>query len=88
MTSNRVCGCKKLVNKLYKETLQTCLCGWTVWHGSSSFAKKYVHLWLEHNTFSNADILQGSVATCLSCGEIFSCHFPVNLLADPSVKVF
>jgi len=36
--------------------------------------------------FLDTEILQGSVATCLMCGEMFSDDFKENLLISPSLK--
>jgi len=49
---------------------------------------------LNHNTcfrfslFSELNILQGTVATPLTCGGIFTTDFIVNLLVSMSVKNF
>jgi len=36
------------------------------------------------SNFLNTDISQGSVGTCLRCGEIFTDHFTANLLMNLS----
>jgi len=38
--------------------------------------------------FSDITISQGSVATCLRCGGIFSYHFTANLSPSLTVKEF
>lgn len=42
----------------------------------------------EHDNFCNTDILQGSVATCLRCGGMFSNYFTADLLENLTVKEF
>jgi len=46
------------------------------------------HLPPENDNFYTKHILQGSVATHLRCGGIFSNHFTRNLLPSPPVKEF
>jgi len=38
-----------------------------------------LHSVLEHGSFSNINISQGSVATCLSCCGTFNKNFTANL---------
>jgi len=38
--------------------------------------------------FSGINISQGSVATCLRCGEIFGYHFTANLSLSLTIKEF
>jgi len=38
--------------------------------------------------FSDIDVSQGSVATCLRCGRIVNDNFVANLLVNLSVKEF
>jgi len=38
--------------------------------------------------FSDINILQGSVATCLRCGGIFSYHFTADLSQNLTMKEF
>ena len=45
-----------------------------------------LHSVLEHGSFFNTDISQGSVATHLRCGEIFNNDFIANLLVSLRVK--
>ena len=46
----------------------------------------FVDSGLEHGSFLNSDISQGSVVTQLRCGEIISQGFVANLLVNLSVK--
>ena len=47
-----------------------------------------LHSGLEHGNFLNNDISQGSVATRLVCGGLFSNHFSTDLLLSLKVKQF
>ena len=53
-----------------------------VLHGS------LLQLFFEHCDFLNIDISQGSVATCLRCGEIFIYGLVANLPVSLPVKEF
>ena len=66
------------------------------WKCHNTQMPRYSNLWftINHNTcsnyhlFSDIAIAQGSVATCLRCGGIFSYHFTANLSPSLTVKEF
>jgi len=47
-----------------------------------------LHLLLKNCDFLNTDISQGSVATRLWCGEVFTYSFVTNFLLSLTVKEF
>jgi len=61
--------------------LKQCLSGYVL-HNS------LLHLLLKNCDFLNKDISQGSVATCLGCGGIFTYEFVTNFLLSLTVKEF
>ena len=79
--------CKQLfVSKLNNAYLQTftlkhCLSG-CVLHNS------LLHVLLKNCDFLNTDISQGSVATRLGCGGVFTYDFVTNFLRSLTVKEF
>jgi len=66
------------------------------WKCHNTQMPRYSNLWftINHNTcsnyhlFSDIAIAQGSVATCLRCGGIFSYYFTANLSPSLTVKEF
>ena len=49
---------------------------------------RYLVIYRYFLVFADINVSQGSVATCLKCGEIFKQEFAVNLLQSPLVKKF
>jgi len=45
-----------------------------------------LHLLLKHCDFLNTDISQGSVATCIGCGEVFTYNIVTNFLLSLTMK--
>jgi len=69
--------CLFLQTFIYKQ----CLSGYVL-HNS------LLHLLLKNCDFLNTDISQGSVATRLGCGGVFTCDFVINFLLSLTVKEF